>query len=396
YEMDFGSNRKINYTYNGSGQKNRRSVSDGINPVSYTNYVGMFVHEYSGSNEKTLKYIMTPEGRILNTGTNSSPVWKWEYNLTDHLGNVRVVLTPGATAGYSTVLQETAFYPYGMRITSLSSTSGTDNDYLYNGKQLQTDFDLDWYDYGARFYDAELGRWHSPDPMAEVYDSYSPYAYVMNNPIKLIDPNGMWSETFTGAAAQDLFRYLKSTYGQQSSQDNSSKDEKETPQMLGEVTVKPKNKHGVHMLEFEKGGELYRFTETGNPLYSRDNTIENYLYYLEHQENFTDKDGNPIPFNKIFKSENQKRGDLTEDILLEIYDMLLLRGNKSVESGDVTDALRGNRRSKYANRFPSNKSEFAPTKEEERLKQLYQIEKQLSPAQRSPEFSIWEKKFSKE
>lgn len=190
-EMDFGSNRKINYTYNGSGQKIMRSVSDGINPVSYTNYVGMFVHEYTGSNEKTLKYIMTPEGRIMNTGTNSSPVWNWEYNLTDHLGNVRVVLTPAATAGYSTVLQQTAYYPYGMRMTSLCSTSGTDNDYLYNGKQLQTSYGLNWYDYGARFYDPQLGRWHSVDPMAESYYSQSPYHFSGNNPIKFVDLNGM-------------------------------------------------------------------------------------------------------------------------------------------------------------------------------------------------------------
>jgi RHS repeat-associated protein len=182
-EMDFGSNRKITYTYNGSGQKIMRSVSDGINPVSYTNYAGMFVHEYTGSNEKTLKYIMTPEGRIMNTGTNSSPVWNWEYNLTDHLGNVWVVLTPAATAGYSTVLQETAYYPYGMRMTSLSSTSGTDNDYLYNGKQLQTSYDLNWYDYGARFYDPELGRWHVIDNKAYFTEArkFRPHSFQISS-----------------------------------------------------------------------------------------------------------------------------------------------------------------------------------------------------------------------
>jgi RHS repeat-associated protein len=57
-------------------------------------------------------------------------------------------------------------------------------------KELQTEADLDWYDYGARFYDPVLARWHSVDPMAEKYKDWSPYNYCLNNPIINIDPNG--------------------------------------------------------------------------------------------------------------------------------------------------------------------------------------------------------------
>ncbi|MCD4691935.1 MAG: hypothetical protein K8R79_03380 [Calditrichales bacterium] len=67
-------------------------------------------------------------------------------------------------------------------------TTDNDNKFKYNAKELEDDHNLYWYHYGARFYDPQLGRWHTVD---QVDEFHSPYIYVRNNPILLLDPDGM-------------------------------------------------------------------------------------------------------------------------------------------------------------------------------------------------------------
>jgi RHS repeat-associated protein len=93
------------------------------------------------------------------------------------------------------VVQEAAYYPFGMAIPSQSFALPDENDnyqnrYIYNGKEYQDDFGLNWYDYGVRFYDAQIGRFHAQDRFAEMYYHMTPYQYGGNNPIYYIDING--------------------------------------------------------------------------------------------------------------------------------------------------------------------------------------------------------------
>ena len=62
--------------------------------------------------------------------------------------------------------------------------------YKYNGKELDRLNGLNWYDYGARNYDAALGRWHSMDNLQENHPDISSYVYVYNNPLRMSDPDG--------------------------------------------------------------------------------------------------------------------------------------------------------------------------------------------------------------
>ena len=96
------------------------------------------------------------------------------------------------------VLQEDHYYPGGATISALSSSAplSKPNQFKYQGKELESDFDLNLYDFNARMYDGLLVRTLQIDPHSENYLNLSPYHWAGNNPVTNIDPDG-----------KDWFRY---------------------------------------------------------------------------------------------------------------------------------------------------------------------------------------------
>ncbi|MDR2236364.1 MAG: RHS repeat-associated core domain-containing protein, partial [Chryseobacterium sp.] len=137
--------------------------------------------------EWKLDFVATAEGFYSFTEN------RYIYQYKDQLGNARVSFAQNS-AGALEITDTNNYYPLGLNHTGgngiNSSKIGSYNSYKYNGKELQ---ETGMFDYGARFYMPDLGRWGVVDPLAEQMRRHSPYNYAFNNPVNYIDPDGRMS-----------------------------------------------------------------------------------------------------------------------------------------------------------------------------------------------------------
>jgi len=165
----FANGNSISYLYDAAGRK-LRTVHFLEGDSVTTDYCGNVVYENG-----------VPQILLTEVGYVSLTDGKYHYYLKDHQGNNRVVVDEEGT-----VEEVNHYYPFG----GVFSSTGDAQPYKYNGKELDRKGGLDWYDYGARMYDAALGRFMKTDRFSEKYVSLSPYQYGANNPVNNIDVNG--------------------------------------------------------------------------------------------------------------------------------------------------------------------------------------------------------------
>ncbi|WP_077419109.1 DUF6443 domain-containing protein [Chryseobacterium sp. JV274] len=218
-------NSTMSYLYRADGTKLRKTYSSapprGSTTTRITDYLDGFQYSYTEGGgiclecrtESAYEQQAYKNASFVFPGT-PTPEWKLDFAATaegyysftenryiyqykDHLGNTRVSFAKSST-GTPEIIDTNNYYPFGMNhISGSFSTSGFGSfySYKYNGKELQEN---GMYDYGARMYMPDLGRWGTTDPLAETFRRFSPYHYGADNPVMFTDPDGMRNKPYDG------------------------------------------------------------------------------------------------------------------------------------------------------------------------------------------------------
>lgn len=175
FEFKDGADRETEYAYDENGNLTQ-DLNRNIKDIQY-NFLNL-PQRIEFEDGSTTEYLYDADGRKLRTLHKADG----KTTTTDYAGNLI----------YD--------YPFG----GMFANTGNVQPYKYNGKELDTQKGLNWYDYGARHYDPAVGRFITSDPLSEKDYFTSSYVYCGSNPINRIDKDGRIWETVWDAASLSL------------------------------------------------------------------------------------------------------------------------------------------------------------------------------------------------
>ena len=211
----------IEYAYSATGVKLRKIVKaqQGVNAgltTTTTEYLDGFQYK-----DGVLQFFPTTEGYV-NAITAGSVAYNYVYNLTDHLGNVRVSYAWDDVNSKLKTVNEDHYYPFGLQhkgynkppsdITirerelieigvGIGNTSGSANyKYKFQGQERQEELGLNWDSFKWRNYMPDIGRFFNVDPLTEKYNTWSPYVFSGNRVIDARELEGLEPYIVTGRA----------------------------------------------------------------------------------------------------------------------------------------------------------------------------------------------------
>ena len=185
--ITFSNGFKTKYIYDAAGNKLRTTHESVV--TNMTDYIGNFIFE----DGKLDKYLFDGGYCSFNNGQNPT----FHYYEKDHLGSVRMVVNENGT-----IEQVNHYYPFGGVYGDLSYNSELQRN-KYVGKEFDHMYGLDWYDHGARMYDAARVVWDRIDNSGEKNSDISPYLYCHDNAINKFDPDG--NDDYFSNSGQFLF-----------------------------------------------------------------------------------------------------------------------------------------------------------------------------------------------
>ena len=151
------------------------------------------IREYCGGIEyldSNVEAVYFDGGRVFYAESGSER----QFVLADYQGNVRSLFKEGEN-GVAQEIEKYSYYAFG---AVHQQQSDYQNKYLYGGKELHTELDLAWSDFGTRCFDNWKAKWEGIDIMAEASPQASPYGYTLGNPVRFSDPTGMLTEDANG------------------------------------------------------------------------------------------------------------------------------------------------------------------------------------------------------